>query len=168
MVLINSPAGVQQHGASVTAGAQSHNLRVPPGAQGPAGGQGDQEREPGQLQHERQELEDRIPRDVSPSYPRTVIVGCVCNRIVEGLCCFSEAFSIFSVTSPDPGADFCQPLYRIFFHQSCATGGRTYSQFKHVVDLKPGCLIKKIVIGQLDPDYINYLGFAEITTLTQV
>lgn len=65
--LLNPPAGVQQHGASVTAGAQSHNLCVPPGAQGPAGGQGDQEREPGQLQHERQELEDRIPRDVSPS-----------------------------------------------------------------------------------------------------
>ena len=57
--------GVQQHGTSVTAGAESHNLRVPSGAQGPAGGQGDQEREPGQLQHERQELEDRVPGDVS-------------------------------------------------------------------------------------------------------
>lgn len=60
-------AGVQQHGASVTAGAESLNLRVPSGAQGPTGGQGDQEGEPGQLQHERQKLEDGIPRDVSCS-----------------------------------------------------------------------------------------------------
>lgn len=71
---MTSPAGVQQHGTSVTAGAQSHNRRVPPGAQGPEGGQGDQEGEPGQLQHERQELEDRVPRDVScvsPTGPRS-------------------------------------------------------------------------------------------------
>lgn len=59
------PAGLQQHGASVPAGAESHDLRVPSGAQGPSGGQGDQEGESGQLQHERQELEDRLPRDVS-------------------------------------------------------------------------------------------------------
>lgn len=55
------PAGVQQYGTSFSAGAESNFLCVPSGAQGPTGGQGDQAREPGQLQHEGQELEDWIP-----------------------------------------------------------------------------------------------------------
>lgn len=58
-------AGVQQHGASFSAGTESYVLRVPSGTQGPTGGQGNEEREHGQLQHEGQELEDWIPWDVS-------------------------------------------------------------------------------------------------------
>lgn len=54
------PAGLQQHGASFTAGAKSHNLCVASGAQGSKRGQDDQERKPGQLWHEGQKLEDRI------------------------------------------------------------------------------------------------------------
>lgn len=58
-------AGIQQHGASLSAGAKSNDICATAGAQGLTGGQGDEEREPGQLQHEGQELEDGVPRDVS-------------------------------------------------------------------------------------------------------
>lgn len=61
------PVGVQQHGALVSAGAESHQHSVPSGAQGRQGGQGDQEREPWQLQHERQELANGLSGDVSIS-----------------------------------------------------------------------------------------------------
>lgn len=56
--------GVQQHGAPVPAGTQAIRCHQE-GAQGPPGGQGDQERKPGQPHTQGQDLEDRIPWDVS-------------------------------------------------------------------------------------------------------